>query len=725
MRRLTLGQLFAIAMTAVLVVITVGFGVFLRESHRSVLAESERQRAAAARRINARVAAELARADRALADLDAGIHAGAIAATSDRALEGAFFVRLIEDDHLAEITLTRAVRTGFAPSGDPVLAPDGRSQVSVHRLPDQHLETRIVTQDASGFHATTRARRDDTFEGAGLVPSGDAADPTAHPTFTSLADRASTGKSAWSDLHRSELDRALPEAEQRVVLTVQKPVLDASGAFVGVLRVGLLTRELDAIAKLPVDETDPDDPHRIALFAVTGPNREAKLVARVDPSDRVQVVGDDLRIVPSHPTPALRALLSSPLVRALDAEHPRASGSIEVGGEPWLATLQELSGAGDGTAGWFVAVLVPETHYTQKLVGYERMVFGAFAITLLLVVGIGVLTVSVIRQGLGRLFHTTTRMNDFDFSATPTHAPFRDLDEVATGLERAKTVLRTMGKYIPVDLVRRLYQTNEEPELGGELQQVSLLFTDIEGFTTLSEKLPAAVLAKRLGDYLDAMTQAITETGGIIDKFIGDAVMAMWNAPTPVPGHPKAACAAVLACKRRTAELFASPTWRGLPPLVTRYGVHQAKVMVGHFGATLRLSYTALGDGVNLAARLEPLCKQYGVTCLVSEDVVREAEDEFRFRRIDRVAVKGKTRGIEVYELLGRVGETAEQDAFAATYERAFDAYLERDFGAAEAILAGQCEVDPPSAVLAARCRELAQAPPPEGWDGVHAATSK
>jgi adenylate cyclase len=199
--------------------------------------------------------------------------------------------------------------------------------------------------------------------------------------------------------------------------------------------------------------------------------------------------------------------------------------------------------------------------------------------------------------------------------------------------------------------------------------------------------------------------------------------MAFWNAPAAVEDHAIRACEAVLECKRATAELYASPSWAGLPSLITRYGVHSASVLVGNFGAKSRLSYTALGDGVNLAARLEPLCKQYGVTVLVSETVAAAARDAFEFRRIDRVAVKGKTQGIDVYELLGRSGEVV-VPPHATEYERAFAAYLDLDFAGALAIL--ECQLhDPPSAVLAERCRGYFRSPPPADWNRVHVANAK
>ena len=254
-------------------------------------------------------------------------------------------------------------------------------------------------------------------------------------------------------------------------------------------------------------------------------------------------------------------------------------------------------------------------------------------------------------------------MRRFELEPAPTDAPLREVAEVMEGVERAKTSMRTLGKYVPMDLVRELYAANREPQLGGELVDLSMMFTDIEGFTGLSERLAPDALAVALGAYLEAMTAGVRSVDGTVDKFIGDAVMAFWNAPRRVPDHALRACRAVLACMKTTRALYASPAWEGLPPLFTRYGVHTARVLVGHFGAPERFSYTALGDGVNLAARLEPLCKQYGVAALVSEAVVAAVARDLgqggagggmAFRRIDKVAVKGKQQAVRGLRAAGR-----------------------------------------------------------------------
>jgi adenylate cyclase len=755
MKRLTLSGFFALATAAVVVVVAAAMMLLLRRSRLTILEESEKLQVAASQRVEARITDQLDRATRALSDLERGVTAGAITVGDPEALEAPLLIRLLADPPLEEISFTRATLRGYAGNGDADLSPGGHFQVAVQRSPGGALSTRVVQPGAvapgassadapaATFVATTRHHAlAGTFPSSPMGPPSAASDPTEDLTFSVIASRSLRGQTVWSDLHYAEADRALPIAQRRIVLTVQKAIFAAPGSsevaasvashsapdgplgpFLGVLRCGLLTQELDSVAQMKVDAQSAD-PQRVALLATTG-RQQLRLVTRTSSEDRIEAADGDLRVVSSAPSAELTALLNSPLAAAIDAGAMRISGVIDVGGTPWRATLSKLPPVQGGIAGWVVAVLVVEAHYTRALVATQRNVVIAFAVTLGLLLLIGGVALTAVRRDLGKIIATTTRMRGFDFAPTGDVSHFRDVNEALAGLERAKTVVRAMGKYIPMDLVRRLYASNAEPELGGEPLDVSIMFTDIEHFTTLAEQLPVAELARSLGCYLEVMTEAIEATDGTIDKYIGDAVMAVWNAPSPVANHATRACAAALACIAATDELYASLRWRGLPPLVTRFGLHRARVLVGHFGAPTRLAYTALGDGVNLAARLEPLCKQYGVHLLVSEDIVAEANASFRFRRIDRVAVKGKRAAVDIFELIGPLEATPSNLSVLATYEACFTAYLTRDFAGAAERLEAQRAIDPPSAALAARCREFAQAPPPPQWDGTHVARSK
>jgi len=198
-------------------------------------------------------------------------------------------------------------------------------------------------------------------------------------------------------------------------------------------------------------------------------------------------------------------------------------------------------------------------------------------------------------------------------------------------------------------------------------------------------------------------------------------VMAFWNAPVERADHARLACAAVLACREATRELYASPEWCA-PPLRTRFGLHCGEAMVGNFGAPERFGYTAMGDAVNLASRLEGLCKQYGVEALVSEALEERARGAFSFRLVDRVAVKGRKQGVRVYELLGTAAQGL--PAAAREYQAAFASYERRDFARAAARLELHPE-DGPSRVLLERCRALLVLPLPPDWNGVHVASAK
>jgi adenylate cyclase len=695
---MTLAQLFALATVGVALVVGVLLYTSVTTSRRSILASAEQLRASAADRIAARVADELAQPKRALGTAEQALTSGTASVDDPVAVEKALFVQVLGAPRLTEATFTRADRRQFAEDGAPDLANTPRWQVSVLR---DRVGPRLLTQrtrlEGGRWTSDARVRPDasNAFD-APFSPRDAATDPTEHLTFRTTASKRFRGTPIWSDLHWAEADSTLPEARRRVVVTVQKAIEDASGRLLGVIRVGLATDELDAIVRAPLLEH-----HRVFLF-----DDDGRLVTRLAASDRIAEVGDDLRVVPA----SLPAEIDGALKLPLDAR------ALEVGGRHYLTTFRAL----DDTH-WNLGIVVPEEAYTRELESErKRLLFVYLGVVVALVV-LGAWTVRALRRGLADIVGRTVRMREFDFAPAPVESTFADVEVALGSLERAKTATRALGKYVPVDLVRRLFEKNEEPSLGGALTRVSLMFTDIEGFTTLSERLSPNDLARALGLYLDAMTCPVQATEGTIDKFIGDAVMAIWNAPSEVPEHAKKACAAALACIEATRELYASPGWGGQPALFTRFGLHTDEVLVGHFGAPARMSYTALGDGVNLAARLEGLCKQYGVAILASDAVVEQAGRDFVFRKIDRVAVKGKSRAVMVYELVARRGELSPA---ARAYERALDAYFARDFAGALAILEGQKD-DPPSAVLAERCAGLRDAPPGANWDGVYVARSK
>jgi adenylate cyclase len=258
---------------------------------------------------------------------------------------------------------------------------------------------------------------------------------------------------------------------------------------------------------------------------------------------------------------------------------------------------------------------------------------------------------------------------------------------------------------------------------------MTVYFSDIAGFTSMAETMTPEALVQHVGAYFGEMTQLIERTGGTIDKFIGDAIMAFWGAPAPVDDHAARACEAALRSQRRLAELRASATAPWLARLHARVGIATGEALVGNIGTPARFNYTVMGDTVNLASRLEGLNKLYGTAILVSEPTYLAARERVVGRPVDIVAVKGKHRGVRVYELLALASDADDTTrALAADTEAALDRYLARDFRVAAEMferIARARPDDQPATMLRERCRHFLAMPPPETWDGVYVATEK
>jgi len=286
---------------------------------------------------------------------------------------------------------------------------------------------------------------------------------------------------------------------------------------------------------------------------------------------------------------------------------------------------------------------------------------------------------------------------------------------------RRRQVRSVFSRYLSPDVVRELLLDPDRVDLGGKEVEATVFFSDVRDFTSISEKLPPQVLVGYLNQYFDAASQALLSRKALIDKYIGDSIMAVFGAPAEDPDHARNACLGALA----VAELGRQAATRDpdRPAFFSRMGLNSGRLVVGNVGSHLHLSYTAIGDNVNLASRLEGVNKQYGTQILISESTWRAASDAVETRELDFIRVKGKALPTRVYELVAAKGQlTAEQQAVHAAFAEALAAYRAQRWDHA---LTGFRQVlhiaptDGPSQVFTKRCEILRVAPLPTDWDGV------
>jgi adenylate cyclase len=284
--------------------------------------------------------------------------------------------------------------------------------------------------------------------------------------------------------------------------------------------------------------------------------------------------------------------------------------------------------------------------------------------------------------------------------------------QAATEEREKRKIRQAFQLYVNPEVADMLAREPSRLRLGGERREITVLFSDIRGFTTLAESIEPEVLGELLNEYLGAMTDIVFQHEGLLDKYIGDAVMAFWGAPVPAADHAARCCRAALDMLAELARLHEH--WRAAnrPLLQIGIGIHSGPAIVGNFGSTRRFNYTGVGDSVNLASRLEGLTPRYGVGIMISEDTRRLVEGEFVCREIDRVVVKGRVQPVRVHELLARRADDQDGSmaARAAAFENALAAVRRGEWDAALAGLeglAGTQASDRAVAGLLARCQSM------------------
>jgi adenylate cyclase len=402
---------------------------------------------------------------------------------------------------------------------------------------------------------------------------------------------------------------------------------------------------------------------------------------------------------------------------------------VDSGGKRYIASFQDFPQS--FRVRWKVGVVVPEDDF----VGGAKQ---EMQISVLICLGVLIISITLaillsrsISKPIRLLTRETASIKNFhldDKIVIKSH--IREIQLMSKAIAAMKSGLQAFRRYVPAELVRQLISTGEEARLGGQKRELTVFFSDISGFTSIAETLAPEELMLLLSEYFDELTKILSDQHGTVDKYIGDGIMAFWGAPVHDESHAFHACDAALICQARLKDLNQKWAEAGKSPLTTRIGISTGETVVGNVGSSERINYTVMGDNVNLASRLEGVNRIYGTRIIVSQPTYEAVADNFWFRPLDIVAVKGRREGTIIYELIMRRGaEGAAQTAeLCVEFANGFEAYLARDWEGALKIfqnLSKKFPNDRPTNSYLSRCRHYQADPPEADWEGITYLESK
>ena len=396
--------------------------------------------------------------------------------------------------------------------------------------------------------------------------------------------------------------------------------------------------------------------------------------------------------------------------------------SVTRDGNAYEAVLTPIS-----FPGWSLVTVVPESEFLGPVQQTIRNLLVGLAI-LIVIAGLlsAWLAQRLIAAPLIKVVNEVRHVERFDLDKVERHSSqLTEIENLSAAIADMALGLAAFRKYIPADLVKRLVSDGTGARLGGVVRPMSVMFVDMAGFTGMSERLGDRIIPL-LSRYFDAISTEVQGNGGTIDKFIGDAVMAFWGAPALNPDHAVDCCRAALACQRAVGELRLVDDENRVVEI--RIGINSGDMLVGNIGSEVRLNYTVIGDAVNVASRLESTNKVYGSQIIIGPETRRLAGGRIWVRELDRLAVYGRAGGLQIYELLGMAGESAEIPDWVASYQAGLASYRARDFTAAiaafEKTIALRQE-DQASSLMIERCKQAAKTPAGKDWDDTAIALTK
>ena len=530
-------------------------------------------------------------------------------------------------------------------------------------------------------------------------------DPRNRPWYIAAKD---SGKTIWTREYQL-FTGSVPG------ITCAQPVFNDDDSVMGVVGVDFRLTEIDSFLKsLKIGESG------IAFICDTSGNILAH------PVEHGSHTPDYRRLKHSRPrAPEEQIFKTGPVREAI--EDFKTNGRYKFvfmdKSDRYIASFRPLSEKLDRD--WVLGIVVPEDDFIGPI---SRIHETTLLFSLWLLVIAGFLTSTLAREianPIHKAIVEANRIQNLDFEGeVDLQSPISEIQHMGDTMNSMKKALSAFKKYVPVEIVKELVHSKSDAKLQAQAKKITVLFTDIRNFSSITEEADPNQLVEQLSEYFDCIARIIHKHNGTIDKYIGDSVMAFWGAPAENDKQAREACLAAIEIEEHIKILNEKWKKESREAFETRIGINTGVALIGNFGYTERFNYTAVGDNVNLASRLEGLNKVYGSEILVSESTEKEAGEGLIFRVLDMVAVKGRQQSVTVYQLLGTISNKASRKLvnLASDSEMALVHYLssqwDEAFDAYSKILAEYPD-DITAKMFVQRCKALRENPPDRNWDGV------
>jgi len=379
---------------------------------------------------------------------------------------------------------------------------------------------------------------------------------------------------------------------------------------------------------------------------------------------------------------------------------------------------------------WRFIIAVPEDDFFADLKKILNSILLLASSGLVAGIFITWLIAKKISTPIEQLCEDVEHIKNFDFEFnSEIKSRITEIVTMNDTISAMKHSLKAFSLYVPKELVKKLIaEGHGDISVGGHLDELTIFFTDIANFTSITEKSEPHALMKQLSEYFEVVTNEIEKCDGTVDKFIGDAVMAFWGAPVKIENHAELACRAALSVFSAISRLNDEWEEAGKEVFLTRIGVHSDIAIVGNLGSSSRMNYSILGDGVNLASRLEGVNKVYGTNIVISESTYEMVKEQFICRKLDKIAVKGKDKSVTIFELLAEKGSSEDMKKFAESWNLIFDLYLRAEWDKASALLKrfiAEYPEDDAAKLFHNRIQQFKLGKTPLDWTGVFRMKSK